>query len=156
MQQENTSEDIFSNSGIELDEMAKQYIRSMASWAMIMVVIAVIGYAFNIIELFRVKQVTSNRIEGFDGAFTETASAGSSTAIVSTLVSIVVGLVINYFLFRFARQSRLAVDAHDQQKLNSGIANLKNYFMACSVVLIIVFVYFLFMGLVFGTAGKAI
>lgn len=147
MEQENQSSDLFSELGF--DPMAKQYIRSMASWAMVIVVVSVIGYILTIIDLFREKApATFNRAEGFDVGFTE--KAGGSEVLTS-LFSIAIGLLINFFLYRFARQAKAGVDGMSQSELNGSFSNLKAYFMACSIILIIAFVLILLATMVVGT-----
>ncbi|MBO9660761.1 MAG: hypothetical protein J7527_18205 [Chitinophagaceae bacterium] len=145
MEQENRSSDLFNE--MSIDGMAKQYIRSIASWAMVIVVVAVIGYVLEILDFLRAKpEYSSSDVEGFGGF---TRAMGSSSAF-SVFFGIAIGLLINYFLFRFASQAKAALDAHDQFKLNSSFNNLKAYFMACSIILIIVFVFVLLIFMVVG------
>ena len=136
-----------------VDTMAKQYIRSIATWAMVIVVCSVIGYVLNIVDLFRAKPPVSafRRSEGFDLDFAE-RFGGSS--VFSTMLVIAIGMLMNYFLFRFASQARAGIDGVDQAKLNAGFRNLKAYFMAFTIILIIVFVCVLLLSAV-GIAGLA-
>jgi len=60
-------------------------------------------------------------------------------------------LLINFFLYRFARQARTGIDGLSQPALNSSFSNLKAYFMATSIILLIVFVLFLLFAIVVGT-----
>jgi uncharacterized membrane protein len=142
---QNQQSDLFNEMGV--DPMARQYIRSMASWAMIIVVTAVLGYIVSVIDLFRAKPAQINSAEGFGFEMTQSSD---SADYFGTFFSIAIGLLINFFLYRFASQSRAAVDQLDQQKLNNGFGNLKAYFMACSIILIIVFVMLLLGGLLIG------
>ncbi len=120
---------------LEFDRTAKQYIRSMASWAMIVVVVAVIGYIITIAQLFSGEQRVVQRSEGFDfGA----RLSGSDTTF--SIIAIVIGLLINFFLYRFASQARNGIDGLNQDQLNRGFNSLKTYFMIMSVILIVVFV----------------
>jgi hypothetical protein len=144
MEQDNRSSDLFNE--MSIDGMGKQYLRSIASWAMVIVVVAVIGYIMEILDFFRAKPEYSSRIEGFGGL---TRAMGNSTAF-SVFFGIAIGLLINYFLFRFASQAKAGLDGHDQWKLNSSFSNLKAYFMACSIILIIVLVFFLLIFVVVG------
>lgn len=147
MEQENQSSDLFGD--LRIDPMAKQYLRSMASWSMVIVTVAVIGYVLSIIDLFREKRPASfSRAEGFDMGVAE-RSGGSE--IFTTLFSVAIGLLINYFLYRFARQVKTGVEGLSQSELNSSFSNLKAYFMACSIILIIVFVMALLVAMVLGT-----
>jgi len=147
IEQEKQSSDLFGD--LTIDPMAKQYLRSMSGWAMVIVVVSVIGYALSIIDLFRGKRPASfNRAEGFNMSFTESASGSE---VFSSLLSIAIGLLINYFLYRFARQAKAGVEGLSQSELNSSFGNLKAYFMACSIILIIAFVLLLLAAMVLGT-----
>lgn len=137
MQQENQS-NIFTN--INIDHEARQYIRTMATWAMIAVVVAVIGYVLSIVELVSPRQMQSIRSEGFNSFFLEMRG----TNVASSVVMIIIGLVVNYFLYRFSVLARRGVDGMHQQSLNSGFANLKFYFMIASILSIIVCVIICF------------
>jgi uncharacterized membrane protein len=148
-EQEKQSSDLFSE--MTLDPMTRQYIRSMASWAMVIVVVSVTGYVVSIIDLFRSKPITSTRSEGFDMGIAE-RMGGSD--IFASLFSIAIGLLINFFLFRFATQARAGVDHSDQVQLNKSFSNLKAYFMACSIILIIVFVLVVLFAVVFGSTAS--
>lgn len=133
MQQEN-QDHLFGE--LSFDATAKQHIRSMASWAMTVVTVAVIGYVISLVDLFmKREEVVATRSEGFDFSFGMT---GSNMA--TSVIMILVGLLINYFLFRFASQAKSSLDGLNQQQLNSSFNNLKIYFMMISVILIIVFV----------------
>ncbi|MCG2615694.1 hypothetical protein LZZ85_15445 [Terrimonas sp. NA20] len=144
MEQDNRSSDLFNE--MSIDGMGKQYIRSIASWAMVMVVVAVIGYVIEILDFLRDKPSDGRRVEGFGGL---TEAMGNSSAF-SVFFGIAIGLLINFFLFRFASQAKAGLDGHDQWKLNSSFSNLKAYFMACSIILIIVLVFMLLVFVVVG------
>ncbi|MEO5561823.1 MAG: hypothetical protein ABIR18_00285 [Chitinophagaceae bacterium] len=130
MQQENQP-DLFSD--ISFDETARQHLRSMASWAMVIVVIALIGYGLNIIQLVTSPTGTTRKSEGFDLGL----KMGGNSSIAFDIIGILVGLLINFFLFRFATQSRNALKGLNQGELNSSFNNLKNYFMVISILCII-------------------
>lgn len=149
MEQDNRSSNLFNE--MSIDAMGKQYIRSLASWAMVIVVVAVIGYIINILELFKAKPVSYSRMEGF-GGFAQGLSGSNAF---SVFFGIVIGGLINFFLFRFASLAKAGIDGHDQQKLTSSFNNLKAYFMACSIMLIIIFVFCLLaFSVIFTQAGS--
>jgi hypothetical protein len=131
MQQEGQSQ-LFSD--LDMDPVAKIHIRSLASWAMVIVVVAVIRYAISILRIFMVKEEKAVQLEGFDLSITMGASGPAGS-----IITILIGLLINYFLFRFASQARTAIDGLNQQQLNSSFNNLKVYFMATSIIMIIAF-----------------
>ena len=132
MQPENESR-LFNN--LEFDPAARNHIRSMASWAMIIVAASVIGYVISLIQAFRMSGQTVARSEGFDFPM----KMGSS-AIGSAIISVAIGLLINYFLYRFASQARSGIEGLNQQQLSRSFGNLKTYFMATSIIIIIVFI----------------
>jgi hypothetical protein len=145
MQPENESQ-LFND--IEFDLPARNHIRSMAGWAMIIVASSVIGYVISLIQVFRMSGQTVARTEGFNFPMTM-----GSSGIGSTIISVAVGLLINYFLYRFASQARTGVDGLNQQHLNQSFNNLKTYFMATSIIIIIVFIIALLAMLFLGVAG---
>jgi uncharacterized membrane protein len=134
MQPENESR-LFTD--LELDPAARSHIRSMARWAMITVACSVVSYVISLISAFNASHRTVARTEGFD--YLPMKMAGSST-IGTAIISVAVGLLINYFLFRFASQARAGVEGLSQQQLNRSFNNLKSYFMATSIIIIIVFI----------------
>ena len=71
--------------------------------------------------------------EGF-GAYFKTGG----NSIGGTIVSVLIGLLINFFLFRFATQSRGGITALNQDELNGSFRNLKIYFIIISILMIIV------------------
>ena len=131
MQEENQP-DLFTD--ISIDHTAKQHILSIASWAMIMVVVAVIGYVLSIFQLFAAPKQLAVRSEGFDMT---TAFTGDSISF--TFGGIIIGLLINFFLYRFASMARNGVNNLNQDALNKSFNSLKIYFVIMSAILILVF-----------------
>ena len=130
---QHTNQDLFSD--LTFDQTAKQHIRGAATWAMTIVVVAVIGYAIVLIQLFTQQPVAARSTEGFDfKVMLNNQTMGSA------LISTGLGLLINFFLFRFATQAKAAVDGLNQRQLISGFNSLKVYFVILSVIMIIVFV----------------
>ncbi len=137
MEQPQTS--LFS-SELKIDETAKNHIRSMASWIMIIVTVAVIGYAINILGLFSNKNIVMPRTEGFGSSLiTDSNSPGQ------VLFSVIIGLLLNYFLFRFASGAKSALNGMNQAQMASSFRSLKIYFVITSILLILV-TLFLFIG----------
>ena len=144
--QEDNQTHLFTELGF--DHTAKQHILSIASWAMVVVVVAVIGYVLNIVQLFVGTEETVTRSEGFGMA---DALAGNNT--MSSVIGIIIGLLINFFLYRFASMARNGINGLNQDQLNKSFNNLKLYFVIMSVILIVVFVGVLFVAI--GFAMKA-
>ena len=130
------------------DHTARQHILSIASWAMVIVVVAVIGYVLNIVQLITGNEQAVPRSEGFGMANT---LAGNNT--MSAVIGILIGLLINFFLYRFATMARNGINGLNQDQLNKSFNNLKLYFVTMSVILIIVFVGVLFVAIGFTMKG---
>lgn len=121
-------------SQLKFDDKAKVYILGAASWAMIVVTTTVIGYALSILQLFVGNRQNVNREEGF-GRFIQNGGSGVG----ETVISIIVGLIFNYFLYQFVVQSRKSIAVNSTDQLASGFRNLRIYFMATTIIMIIVF-----------------
>jgi hypothetical protein len=139
--QEETNADLFHD--IEIDGTARQHLASIASWAMVVVVVAVIGYLLSFIQLFTAPKY-SKRSEGFELPL---AVSGNDTF--SVIFTIMVGLLINYFLYRFATLAKKSLSGLQQGELGRSFASLKTYFIITCVILIIVFVIVFLAAIVF-------
>ena len=80
MQDEN-QQNLFTDLGF--DHTARQHILSIASWAMTVVVVAVIGYVLNIVQLLSGTKVAATRSEGFE--------LGVSLSGGNTISSVIIG-----------------------------------------------------------------
>jgi hypothetical protein len=138
MQQENNSSnnDLFGD--LTFDHTARQYIRSIAGWAMVIVVVALISYAIALIQSFTTPEVAAVRSEGFDFGLKTTRADKTWT-----IIPILFGLLLNFFLFRFATQAKTGVNGLNQAALNKSFNSLKIYFMITVILSILAFVFVL-------------
>lgn len=136
MQPENITPDNNSDlfGDLSFDHTAKQYIRSIASWAIVIVVVAVISYALSLIRVLTAPEIVTPKAEGFDFNF-----AMKSEGVGGTVFVILVGLLINYFLYRFATLAKTGLNGLDQTSLNKSFNNLKVYFIILSIVCLLIF-----------------
>ena len=127
MEQQDTSNSLFE---LSIDETAKDHLRRICSWTMIIVITAVIGYVVAIIKALMPKaQVIQS--EGFG------VSVGAGQNLGSVIFGIIIGLLINYFLYQFANLTKKGVNGMSQTDLNAGFYNLKIYFVIISIMVII-------------------
>jgi len=61
----------------------------------------------------------------------------------SVIFGIIIGLLINYYLYQFANLTKKGVNGMSQTDLNAGFYNLKIYFVIISVLVIIVLAFVL-------------
>jgi small-conductance mechanosensitive channel len=133
MEQQDTNHSLFD---LSIDETAKDHLLKICSWTMIIVITAVIGYVVAIIKALMPKaQVIQS--EGFGVSVT----TGQNLA--SVIFGIIIGLLINYFLYQFAKLTKKGVDGMSQTDLNAGFYNLKIYFVIISVLVIIALAFIL-------------
>ena len=127
MEQQDTSNSLFD---LSIDETAKDHLRRICSWTMVIVITAVIGYVIAIIKALMPKaQVIQS--EGFG------VSVGAGQNLGSVIFGIIIGLLINYFLYQFANLTKKGVNGMSQTDLNTGFYNLKIYFVIISIMVII-------------------
>ena len=127
MEQQDTSNSLFD---LSIDETAKDHLRRICSWTMVIVITAVIGYVVAIIKALMPKaQVIQS--EGFG------VSVGAGQNLGSVIFGIIIGLLINYFLYQFTNLTKKGVNGMSQTDLNAGFYNLKIYFVIISIMVII-------------------
>ena len=129
MEQQN---DLFSQE-IKIDGTAKMHIRSLASWAMVIVVVTVFGYVLNILELImNPGEPVVTQTEGFTASF-----LSGEKSVGGTIITIMIGLVINYFLYRFASTIVSSINGISQEKFSNSFRNLKIYFAITTILMIL-------------------
>ena len=127
MEQQDTNNSLFD---LSIDETAKDNLRRICSWTMVIVITAVIGYVVAITKALMPKaQVIQS--EGFG------VSVGAGQNLGSVIFGIIIGLLINYFLYQFANLTKKGVNGMSQTDLNAGFYNLKIYFVIISIMVII-------------------
>jgi hypothetical protein len=121
--------------GIGFDAGMRAQIRQAAVWAKICAVCAFIGYAISlVVAVFGRQDVVSESANGVRiGMMLRAGSVGT------VLISILIGGIINYFLYRFAVATIKGIDGQDIVRTNDGFNHLRIYFKICGVLLIIVF-----------------
>jgi small-conductance mechanosensitive channel len=135
--------------GLSIDETTKDHLRKICSWTMIIVVAAVISYIVAIIKAFMPK---AQAIQG--EGFGVSVSTGQNLG--SAIFGIIIGLLINYFLYQFATLTKKGVNGMSQTDLNAGFYNLKIYFVIISIIVIIVLAIVLLAFLAIGAGASVV
>ena len=124
--------DLFSQE-IKIDGTAKMHIRSIASWAMVIIVVTVFGYVLNILELIiNPGEPVTTQTEGFSASL-----LSGEKSVGGTVITIMIGLVINYFLYRFASGVVSSINGLSQEKFSNSFRNLKIYFAITTIIMIL-------------------
>lgn len=124
-------------SGVEIDHVSRDHLKSITTWAKIVAIVAIINVAVSIIALFIKPEAT-----------------GAMLA-VSLPIMLIYGAVIvllNVFLLRFSNQTAASLETQNQQQFNNGISNLRVYWKFVGILLIVV-MSFVVLGFMFGILG---
>jgi hypothetical protein len=117
---------------ISFDAATRAHIKQAAVWAKITSLCAFIGYGISLVVAIFGRQDYSENTESLRvGTYYR---AGN---IFGVLIVIVIGGIINYFLYRFAAAAAAGVDAMDNIRTNEGFNSLRIYFKICGILLII-------------------
>jgi hypothetical protein len=133
--QDNALDNFFN---LSFDAAAREQLKKIALWAKIVALSAFIGYAISIVIAIFGHKDFSMEAEGFSvGAYIRT-----DESIVGVLITVVIGVLINYFLYRFSISVRNGVDTMDTFKLNEGLSDLRTYFKIYGILLLIALIVF--------------
>jgi small-conductance mechanosensitive channel len=142
---ENQNMDLFS---LRFDDTAKSHIKSTVSWVMIIVICSVIGYVLSIIQLMK---PAPKLIFSEGESFRVPSSGGQNMS--SVIIGLVIGILLTWLLYNFARYAKKGVEGSSSADLNKGFMSLKNYFLVISILIIIMILFFLLAILAAGAMG---
>lgn len=139
---------------ISFDTALRASIKQAAVWAKVCALCAFIGYAIALVVAIFGRQDYVTETEGFQVG--NLLRAGNLAFV---LISTLIGVVINYFLFRFATATARGMDAMDSIQTNQGFEHLRIYFKILGILLIIVFaiaaLFILFAIIGLGLSGRS-
>jgi hypothetical protein len=122
---------------------ARDLLQTAATWARI---VAIVGFISGGLSLL--------------GLIFGTPSANAAAVAGTTLLMlpfVVLGVIINVFLFKFATNTLASLSNMSQVQFNEGVNNLRTYFKIIAILIIIVlaivFIVFLAFGLGLGLRG---
>lgn len=135
----NIHDDIFD---ISFDQAAKESLRATASWAKIIAILGFVSYGVSLLGVFLGKE------QSLTGT---TESSSGAWSIISTIVTVAIGVTIAIFLLKFARKTLEGVNQLHQGSLEEGFSALRYYFKIQGILLIIA-LSFLFFFIIVATA----
>jgi len=136
---------------LQFDENAKSSVKTMATWAMVIVITSLVSYVLTIVKYFKQKNDTESvfNSEDFDAGSSMMRTAG--TSLVNVVISVLIGFLVTYFLYMFASKAKKGMEGLSEYDVNIGFANFKNYFLVIGILVIIGLVFFLFAMIAVGT-----
>ncbi|MEI9944830.1 MAG: hypothetical protein WDN26_11480 [Chitinophagaceae bacterium] len=133
---------------LHIDENAKQSLKGTAVTAGIAAILSLIVSIVGVIKFFVDKSRT-----GYEN-FGETGRVQSATNLFSVIISLVITILLFYFLNRFSTYTKNGINASNAQSLNEGLGGLANYFKTMGILLIIVIILAFLAILVIGLGSK--
>ena len=127
---------------LSIDPSTKAHLSETARWARFLSIVGMIGLALMVVFGLFYSIWISNVIDGLQTqmGFQARRNYNSGVAAGSALMFIIIaaiGFFPMLFMFRFASEMKIALNANDQEKLNSSFQNLKRYFRYFGVITII-------------------
>jgi hypothetical protein len=139
MEEQNKTEGLFN---LSLDQEAKSLLKTTTVWAKIVAIIAFVEAGLNLVSSFI---GGSNAIQ-MVGAF------------FASLIGVLITVLLNIFLYRFAQKTNDALASSNQQSFIEGINNLRNYFKVLGILLIVIMSLFIivmiFVFITIGLSGR--
>jgi hypothetical protein len=142
---ENQDMNLFS---LRFDDTSKTHIKSTVNWVMVIVICSVIGYVLTVIQFLRpAPKVIFSEADNFR------VTTGSNENTFSVIIGLVIGILLTWLLYNFARNAKKGVDVSSSVDLNKGFISLKNYFLVISILFILMILVFLLAVLAAGAMG---
>ncbi len=117
---------------LSFDTIGIDTLRQASLWAKIISICSFVGYIFSLVSAFFAEPKIPTAYEN-SAAF----SVVRTTTVISTIFVVIIGAVINYFLYRFAVGVDRGVKSMDTIKVNEGFNSLRTYFKILGILLII-------------------
>jgi len=115
---------------ISFDEATRAQIKQAAVWAKVMTLCAFAGYAVVLVVAIFGQSAYPADSEGL-------VSYARTGNMVTVILTVGLGVLINYFLYRFAVATAKGMDNMDSIKTNEGFNNLRRYFKIYGILIII-------------------
>lgn len=125
---ENLDTGITENDHIIVDDRSKKYFREIAKWANFL---AIVGFILlGIMLLASLFMIATAFISHYGAA---------PMALMAVMYILMAGLYFfpTYYLFKFARKTKIALHSNSQEEFNKGIENLKSMFKFMGILMIV-------------------
>jgi hypothetical protein len=135
---------------ISFDEATRIQIKQAAVWAKVITLCAFVGYAIALVVAIFGQPALPDEAVGI----TVYAHTGN---MVGVILTVALGVFINYFLYRFAVETAKGMDNMDPIKTNDGFNALRRYFKIYGILIIIALCFLvlvLLIGLLAGLGSR--
>ena len=141
---------------LSIDPTTKTHLSEAARWARFLAIVGMIGLALMILFGIFGSAMLFSSTSGFDDTYGSSGMAAYSSGVFAAYMIVIAALYFFPLLFtlRFANKMRTALNANDQQALNTSFQNLKICFRYIGILTIIGLVFF-GIAMIFGIIGAA-
>ena len=126
---------------LSFDENVKQNLKGAATWGGIAAIVSLIGSVLGLVNYF-VEKGKESRYGGNSLEEMQIQQAANTGGLVSVVITLIIGIILFYFLNKFSRSAKAGVDTNDHYLINEGLGSLSTYFKFIGVLLIIILVLF--------------
>ncbi|MBK8139799.1 MAG: hypothetical protein IPK57_01430 [Chitinophagaceae bacterium] len=126
---------------LSFDENVKQSLKGAATWGGIAAIVSLIGSVLGLVNYF-VEKGKESRYGGNSLEEMQIQQAANTGGLVSVVITLIIGIILFYFLNKFSRSAKAGVDTNDHYLINEGLGSLSTYFKFIGVLLIIILVLF--------------
>ena len=126
---------------LSFDENVKQSLKGAATWGGIAAIVSLIGSVLGLVNYF-VEKGKESRYGGNSLEEMQIQQAANTGGFVSVVITLIIGIILFYFLNKFSRSAKAGVDTNDHYLINEGLGSLSTYFKFIGVLLIIILVLF--------------
>ena len=126
---------------LSFDENVKQSLKGAATWGGLAAIVSLIGSILGLVNYF-VEKGKESRYGGNSLEEMQIQQAANTGGFVSVVITLIIGIILFYFLNKFSRSAKAGVDTNDHYLINEGLGSLSTYFKFIGVLLIIIFVLF--------------
>jgi len=126
---------------LSFDENVKQSLKGAATWGGLAAIVSLIGSILGLVNYF-VEKGKESRYGGNSLEEMQIQQAANTGGFVSVVITLIIGIILFYFLNKFSRSAKAGVDTNDHYLINEGLGSLSTYFKFIGVLLIIILVLF--------------
>src|SRR5258706_3937246 len=133
MDTQNTNQSLFS---LGINDNLRTHLRSAAVVAGIAAILSLASSILQVVASFvnRGKTSVQYRYEGFTQTTASVERTGNTAGAIITLI---ISILLFYFLNRFASQTKAGLNANNPEIVNSGFSGLSGYIVTIGILLII-------------------
>ena len=126
---------------LSFDENVKQSLKGAATWGGLAAIVSLIGSILGLVNYF-VEKGKESRYGGNSLEEMQIQQAANTGGFVSVVITLIIGIILFYFLNKFSRSAKAGIDTNDHYLINEGLGSLSTYFKFIGVLLIIILVFF--------------